>query len=426
MIILIILIFVALFLLGIPILFVFGLISLFTVLLNQDYAFLIVFPQRMFAGPNMFILLAIPMFILAGKLMNIGGLSDRLIALAKSLFGHFKGGLAQVNIAASMFFSGISGSALADTAAIGSVLIPAMVEENYEKDFSAAITAISSTIGPIIPPSIAMIIYAAMSNVSVAALFIAGIVPGLLLGVGLMAGAYVYARKNNLAQKGQFSIVKFGRCLASALPALLFPVIILYGIFGGIFTPTEAAAVAVLYSILVGFFVYKDLNWSKIKKALMETGILCGAIMPIVSTTYILSWLVGASDVTTIATEYLIEMTSSPALILFIINLFLLLAGAILEPASSIILLAPTLLPIIEEIGVDPIHFGIIMVLNLVIGFATPPHGSCLFIASSISKVGIEKITKAILPFLFISLLVLAIVTYCPSLIMFLPNLLAN
>jgi C4-dicarboxylate transporter, DctM subunit len=415
---------IALFLIGIPIIFVLGLVSLSYVLITGNYAILIVFPHRMFKGLDMFVLLAIPLFTLAGNLMNAGGISERLIALVKSLVGHIYGGLAQVNIGASMLFSGISGSAVADTSAIGSILIPSMIEEKYDPSFSAAITSVSSTVGPIIPPSIPFVIYAAMGSVSVAALFLAGVVPGLLLGFSLMIASYFYARRKKIPRSGKFVLNDFIRNLYKAIPALLFPFIILYGILGGVFTPTEAAAVAVIYAIIIGFFVHRQLTIGKLIDITIDTGIMLGALAPIVSTAAIFSWILGAENASAAITNILFSITHNKYLILLIINFFLLLVGTVLEPASAIILFTPIFLPLAVELGVSPVHFGAILVLNLIIGLSTPPVGVCLFIACRIANVTLEQISRAALPFLIVSIIVLLIITYFPDLVMYLPNLL--
>jgi C4-dicarboxylate transporter DctM subunit len=415
---------VSLFLIGIPIIFVLGLVSLSYILITGNYAMLIVFPHRMFKGLDMFVLLAIPLFTLAGNLMNAGGISERLIALVKSLVGHIYGGLAQVNIGASMLFSGISGSAVADTSAIGSILIPSMIEDKYDPSFSAAITSVSSTVGPIIPPSIPFVIYAAMGSVSVAALFLAGVVPGLLLGFSLMIASYFYARRKKIPRSGKFALNEFFRNLYKAIPALLFPFIILYGILGGVFTPTEAAAVAVIYAIVIGFFVHRQLTIRKLIDITIDTGIMLGALAPIVSTAAIFSWILGAENVSAIITNLLFSITHNRYLILLIINFFLLLVGTVLEPASAIILFTPIFLPVAGELGVSPVHFGVILVLNLIIGLSTPPVGVCLFIACRIANVSLEQISRAALPFLIVSIIVLLIITYLPDLVMYLPNLL--
>lgn len=414
----------ALFLIGIPIIFVLGLVSFAYILITENYNMLIMFPQRMFKGLDMFVLLAIPLFTLAGNLMNSGGISKRLIELVKSLVGHVTGGLAQVNIGASMLFSGISGSAVADSSAMGSVLIPAMVKDKYDPAFSAAITSVSSTVGPIIPPSIPFVIYASVGSVSVAALFLAGVVPGLLLGFSLMIAAYIYAKRKKIVKRGAFSWSFFVENLYKSIPALLFPLIILYGILGGVFTPTEAAAIAVLYAVLVGFFVYKELNLRKLMSNIVDTGILMGSLIPIVSTASIFSWILGAESASTVITEFLLSITANKYLILILINVFLLLAGMVLEPASAIILFTPILLPVAVQLGVDPVHFGTILVLNLIIGLSTPPVGVCLFIGCRISEVSLEQISRAALPFLVVAVAVLMVITFLPNLVMYLPNLL--
>jgi C4-dicarboxylate transporter DctM subunit len=415
-----------LFSIGIPIIFVLGLVSLAYIVITGNYAMLIVFPHRMFKGLDMFVLLAIPLFTLAGNLMNAGGISERLIALVKSLVGHIYGGLAQVNIGASMLFSGISGSAVADTSAIGSILIPSMIKDKYDPSFSAAITSVSSTVGPIIPPSIPFVIYAAMASVSVAALFLAGVVPGLLLGFSLMIASYFYARRKKIPRSGKFVLNEFLRNLYRSIPALLFPFIILYGILGGVFTPTEAAAVAVIYAIIIGFFVHRQLTITRLVDITIDTGIMLGALAPIVSTAAIFSWILGAENASGVITKILFSITHNKLIILLIINLFLLLVGTVLEPASAIILFTPIFLPVVGELGVDPVHFGAILVLNLIIGLSTPPVGVCLFIACRIANVTLEQISRAALPFLIVAIIVLMIITYLPGLVMYLPNLLGQ
>lgn len=412
------------FLIGVPIIFVLGLVSFSWILITDNINMLLVFPQRMFKGLDMFVLLAIPLFTLAGNLMNAGGISMRLVELVKTVVGHFSGGLAHVNIGASMLFSGISGSAVADASAMGSVLIPAMIEDEYDPSFAAAITSVSSTVGPIIPPSIPFVIYASVGCVSVASLFLAGVVPGLLLGFSLMIASYVYAKKKKIPKKGHFSFSDFKHNFLKSIPALLFPFIILYGILGGVFTPTEAAATAVIYAILVGFFVYKELTIKMLIDNITQSGILLGALAPIISTAAIFSWILGAENASSVITEFLFMLTTNKFLILLLINIFLLLVGTVLEPASAIILLTPILLPIAIQMGIDPIHFGAILVLNLIIGLSTPPVGVCLFIGCRIANVSLEQISKAAFPFLLVSIVVLLIVTFIPELVMFLPGLL--
>lgn len=418
------LILVVLFLIGIPIIFVLGLVSFSYVMISENYNMMIIFPQRMFKGMDMFVLLAIPLFTLAGNLMNAGGISGRLISLVKAGIGHITGGLAQVNIGASMLFSGISGSAVADSSAMGSILIPAMIEDGYDADFSAAITSVSSTVGPIIPPSIPFVIYASIGSVSVASLFMAGVFPGLLLGFSLMIAAYFYAKRKKIPKSGSFVLSNFMSNLFKAIPALLFPIIILYGILGGVFTPTEAAAIAVVYAVIIGFFVHRELTVKSLVDNIIDTGILLGALAPIISTAAIFSWILGAESASTVITNILFAITQNKYLILLLLNIFLLLVGMVLEPASAIILFTPILLPIATQLGVDPVHFGAILVLNLIIGLSTPPVGVCLFIGCRIACVSLERISRAAFPFLVVAIIVLLIVTYTPKLVMYLPGLL--
>jgi len=411
-----------LFVLGIPILFVMGLVSLSYVLITGKFNLLIMFPNRMFKGLDMFVLLAVPLFALAGNLMNAVGITQRLISLVKSAVGHLTGGLAVVSCGTNMVMGGISGSAVADAAAIGSVMIPSMVEDGYEVDFSAAICSVGATVGPIIPPSIPFVIYAAMGNDSVAGLFLAGVFPGLLLGLSLMVPAYLYARRKKIAKTGAFSFKIFLSNLVRSIPALLFPVIILGGILGGVFTPTEAAAVGVAYAVVIGL-IYRTLNIRDLGNNLIEIGIFLGAVMPIVSTCMITSWILGAEDITGVVTKLLLSISQDRNVILLVINLFLLVVGCLMETASAIILFTPILLPIATQLGVDPVHFGVILVLNVIIGLSTPPVGVSLFVCCRIAKISLERISRSAVPLLLVALAVLFFVTYMPGLVMYLPNL---
>jgi tripartite ATP-independent transporter DctM subunit len=268
------------------------------------------------------------------------------------------------------------------------------------------------------------VIYASVGSVSVASLFLAGVVPGLMLGFSLMIAAYVYAKRKKIPKRGSFSWSNFIRSLYQSIPALLFPLIILYGILGGVFTPTEAAAIAVIYAIIVGFFIYRELTLKKLLDTIVDSGILLGALAPIVSTAAIFSWILGAESASTIITELLLSITENKYLILVMINVFLLIVGMVLEPASAIILFTPILLPVVTQLGVDPVHFGAILVLNLIIGLSTPPVGVCLFIGCRIGNVSLEKISRAAFPFLLVCVAVLMIITLFPKLVMYLPGLL--
>jgi C4-dicarboxylate transporter DctM subunit len=387
---------------------------------------LLLIPHMMFQGTDSFPLLAVPFFVLAGGLMNAGGITRRLVNFANLLVGHVRSGLALVNVVASMFFAGVTGAAVADTSAIGSVLIPAMKEEGYDLDFSAAITAASSTMGPIIPPSIPMIIYGVSAEQSIGALFLAGIIPGLLIGLALMAVAY-FSNSQPQNRSGPRGEAANWRSLLlgvkDALLALFMPAFILGGILAGIFTPTEAAAVSVLYAFCVGRFVYNELSWRQLPAIVQESLVVTAVIMFIIANAAIFGWLVAALHLPQKIIGLFTAGISSPWLILILINLFLLLVGTFMETTASLIILTPVLLPLAKQIGLDPIHFGAIMVLNLVIGLTTPPLGVCLFVSSGIAGISLERISRAMIPFLLAAILVLLLVTYIPSLSMWIPQL---
>jgi C4-dicarboxylate transporter DctM subunit len=408
-----------------PIAFCIG-VSAMTGLLIQGDTPLLLVPHMMFQGTDSFPLLAVPFFVLAGALMNAGGITKRLIAFINLLMGRMKGGLALVNIAASMFFAGITGAAVADTSAIGSVLIPAMEKEGYDADYAAAVTAASSTLGPIIPPSIPMIIYGVSAEQSIAALFLAGIVPGLFVAFALMGVVFAWRGKQK-ARRRLPEDEPLGRHLWSGFRdtflALLMPGFILGGILAGVFTPTEAAATAVIYAFVVGRFVYGELQLSQLPALLTDTAVMTGMIMFIIASAALFAWLVAALQIPDKILGLITGFVSHRWLILLMINLFLLFMGTFMETTASLIILTPVLLPLAVEIGIDPVHFGTIMVLNLVIGLTTPPLGVCLFISSGIAGVSPERVSRAMIPFLLGAIGVLLLVTYIPSLSTFIPHL---
>jgi C4-dicarboxylate transporter DctM subunit len=410
---------------GTPIAFCIGISGLAGLIQLGDIPLLLI-PHMMFQGTDSFPLLAVPFFVLAGALMNAGGITRRLVNFANLLVGHVRSGLALVNVVASMFFAGVTGAAVADTSAIGSVLIPAMKKEGYAVDFSAAITAASSTMGPIIPPSIPMIIYGVSAEQSIGALFLAGIIPGLLVGLALMAVAY-FSKSQLQVPSGSRGEAATWRSLLlgvkDGLLALFMPAFILGGILAGIFTPTEAAAVSVLYAFFVGRFVYNELSWHQLPALMRESLVVTAVIMFIIANAAIFGWLVAALQLPQNIIGLLTAGISSRWLILILINLFLLLVGTFMETTASLIILTPVLLPLAKQIGLDPIHFGTIMVLNLVIGLTTPPLGVCLFVSSGIAGISLEKISRAMIPFLFAAIVVLLLVTYIPSLSMWIPQL---
>lgn len=408
---------------GIPIAFVLG-ISSVIYLWKTQMPFVLV-SQRVFVGLDNFLILAVPLFILAGKLMNASGITKRLIDFFYVIIGHIRGGLAYVNIVASVFFAGITGAGAADTAAIGSIMIPAMKKEGYSPEYSGAVTAISSTIGPTIPPSIAMVVFGAMAETSIAKLFLAGFIPGLLLGFAqlLVAGFFARRQKFPVRQK-VLSMRTVTTGFFNTILAIMMPIILLGGILSGIFTPTEAAGVAVFYALIVGFFIYRELKISTFLRIIYETSVLTGTILIILAMAHLFGWILAAETVPEIIANAMTSVTKNPILLLLLINILLLFLGTIMETLAAIILMTPILLPLAQSIGIDPIHFGIIMTVNLNIGLATPPLGVCLLVASPIADVSIEKIALSAVPFLLASITVLFIITYTPQLVLFLPNLL--
>ncbi len=416
-------IFVVLLALGVPIAFVLGLSSVIYLWKVQMPTVLV--SQRIFVGLDNFLILAVPLFILAGKLMNESGITRRLVDFFYILIGHIRGGLAYVNIVASVFFAGITGAGAADTAAIGSIMIPAMKREGYTPQYSGAVTAISSTIGPTIPPSIAMVVYGAMAETSIAKLFLAGFIPGLLLAVAQLIVAACYARRQQFPVRPKvLSLRTATRGFFDTILALLMPAILLGGILSGVFTPTEAAGVAVFYALTVGFFIYRELKIKRFLGILYETSVLTGTILIILAMAHLFGWILAAETVPEIVAKAMISVTKNPILILLLVNVLLLFIGTIMETLAAIILLTPILLPLVQDMGIDPIHFGIIMTVNLNIGLATPPLGVCLLVASPIAEVSLEKIALATVPFLVASIAVLFVITYASQLVLFLPNLL--
>lgn len=382
--------------------------------------------QSLTTATDSFPLMAVPFFILAGGLMGEGGISRRLLAAAGVVCSRFTGGLALVTVAACMFFAAISGSSPATVAAIGGIMMPSMIKEGYDKGFTAGLVATSGSIGVIIPPSIPMVIYCvAAEKVSISELFIAGFIPGIMIGVFLMAYAWFVSRKNGWKfDYAKPSTRETLRILNDAKWALFVPVIILGGIYGGIFTPTEAAAVAVAYGFIVGVFVYKDLSIKDVPKVVIGAGLTTATILVIIGTATTFGRILTLERVPQTLVEVISAFSTNPYVIMLLINILLLIVGCFMETLAAIIILAPILLPVAIAVGINPVHFGIIMVVNLAIGFITPPLGVNLFVTCGISKMSIEEVSKAVVPWFFVMLLALAILVLVPQLSLFLPNLL--
>jgi len=384
---------------------------------------LLLIPIKLFRSTDAFVFLSVPFFILAGRIMNAAGITQKLVNFSDILVGRFKGGLAHVNVVVSMFFGGCTGTAISDTSAVGSVLIPAMIKKGYEKDFSAAVTAASSTMGPIIPPSLAFVLYGASSNVSIGDLFLAGIIPGILVGLLQMGIVAYYAHKRDYPRRTEkISTKKVLLGLREASWGLALPVIILGGIIGGIFTPTEAAVIAVFYSLFVGLVVYRTLKPRQLLTVLTKSGVESGAVMVIVATAALFGWVLAYEQAPTKFAQMIMAWTTSPWQALVLVNLALLGMGMFIDSAPAIIMITPILLPLYRMLGLDPVQAGLITCVNLVTGLSTPPVGCCLFAASVISRESFEKVSLAIVPFIMANIGVLLLVTYVPQVSLFIPR----
>lgn len=416
---------IGLMLIGVPIVFALIFAPIVGVWIDDKTVFLSMMPQRIFGGINQFPLLAIPMFILAGEIMNRGGITLRLVQFAKTLVGHFRGGLAHVNIVSSLMFAGLSGSAVADTSALGSMLIPAMEKDGYTRRFAAAVTAASSVIGPVIPPSIIMVVYAYIMGVSVGGLFAAGFVPGALMGIGLMCVNTFISHKRKYPRAAARAPMKEVRTsfIAAFFP-LMTPVIILGGILSGVFTPTEAAAAAVAYAILVSLFITRTLPLREIPEMLYRSGLTSASILLVIGAATVFGWVTSLSGVPAVVTGLLTSISDNPVLVLLCVNILLFFVGMFFDAGPAILILGPLLAPTMISLGVEPLHFAIIMCVNLTVGLATPPMGLVLFVASSIGRVSIVDITKDLWPFLLVHAFIILLITYIPALTLTLPRLL--
>lgn len=416
-------IFILLLALGMPVVFALLAGPGLSLVLDDQEAFFAALLSRLYNGVDSFPLLAVPFFILAGELMNSGGITARIVRFSQSLVGHFRGGLAQVNIMSAMLFAGISGSAVADASAVGKMLIPAMEANGYKRSFAAAVTAAGAVIGPIIPPSGIMILYGFVMNLSIGALFAAGIVPGLMMGIGLMVMTRLLAKRYDLPVAApKASWAERGRSFKGALLALLMPLILLGGMLGGIFTATEAAAVAAAYALVVTLFVLKSLRMNQLSDIFIATAVQSGAILLLVGAAVTFGWLVTMSGMAESMAAWLVSLTDNPLLLLLLLNLLLFVLGMFLDAGPAILILGPVLGPVFASLGVDPIHFAMIMCINLTVGLATPPMGLVLFVTASVANERVDRIVRALLPFLLVHFTVIIAVTCFPALTLTVPR----
>ncbi|KAF0816038.1 TRAP-type C4-dicarboxylate transport system, large permease component [Bacillus sp. ZZV12-4809] len=414
--------FLVLMLIGVPIAFVIGIVALLGII-TVPYIPEVTVPMKMLNGIDSFVLLAVPLFILAANLMNSGKISQKLIDLSLAVVGHIRGGLAHANILVSMIFAGVSGAAQADTAGVGKILIPNMKKQGYDTETAVGVTAASSTIGVIIPPSIPMIIFAGLTNASVGALFLGGIIPGVLVGLGMMLFVYIMALKKGYPRSQRASIQQFLKLVYETVPALITPIIIIGGIISGFFTATEAAAVASLYTLLISMFFYKTLKLSDLPKILMDTLALSSLSLFALAAASALGELMSYYQLSTMAQDFFVNNVGAKWLFIVIIIAFFLFVGTFMDAIPAMILFVPVILPTASQFGMDPVHLGLIVVMTLAIGLVTPPYGLCLLLAAKIGNLSIERSLTAVIPYILIVLAVLIFVAFFPDIAFFVPKL---
>ncbi|HHV79545.1 MAG TPA: TRAP transporter large permease [Firmicutes bacterium] len=415
--------FVFLLIIGTPIAFMLGSVGYLHLLAMGNPAFFDIVTQRMFSGVNQFSLMAIPFFILAGELMNKGGVTAQLIDFSRECVGYLRGGLAYVAVVVAMFLAAILGSANAVAAILGSVLAPEMVKDGFDDDFTSALIAASSIIGPIIPPSVVFILYGVLSGTSVSALFLAGYVPGILLGIGYMVVSYIQAKKRNYPRyKERFEPIKLLKSFVRAVPALIVPVIIIGGILSGAFTPTESGAIAVVVAAVSGLFIYRKLRPRDIPGILLNTGMITAGIMLIIAMGNIFGWTLAMDKAPQKFADAVLRFTNNPNVVMLLIIVLMLFVGTVMEAFASMIVFTPVLAPLAAQVGIDPVHFGLVFSVLSCIALITPPVGMCLFVTSGITNVPLSKMNKAILPFVCVSIIALLIMAYVPSVVLFLPR----
>lgn len=413
--------FVILLILGVPISISIG-VSAALGCIVLDYPILIV-GQKMISGIDSYLLIAVPLFILAGNLMNAGKITEKIFDFAKRLVGWVPGGLGHANVVASIIFAGMSGSATADAGGLGTIEMEAMTKNGYDDEFSAGVTAASSVIGPIFPPSIPLIIYGSIASVSVGKLFLGGVVPGLLLGIAMMVFIYIVAVKRKY-QRIAFSFRALIRQFFGSILSLITPLIILAGFTTGWITPTEASSIAVVYSFLVAVLVYKSIGFKEFRKCLLESAVTSANTLFIIGCSTLFSYIMVKEQLSTVIADFILGLSTNPYVIMLVLNVLLLLLGMFMEPGAILTLMLPVLIPIVNGLGIDLVHFGVVLVLNLMIGQVTPPFGVCLFIISDVARIRLERMYRAIVPFLVPLLAVLLLCMYVPQVVLFLPNML--
>jgi C4-dicarboxylate transporter DctM subunit len=414
-------IFLGLTFLGVPVAFTLCL-SVATILFFFLDKPLVMISQIMFSGVDSFSFMAVPFFMLAGSFMSAGGVTQRLVNFSQSLVGSFRGGLAQTVSVSGCFFAAISGSSAATTAALGTTMVNAMEKKGYGREWATGVVASSGVVGIVIPPSITMVVYGVIADTSIGDLFVGGFIPGIMMGLSMMIVSWYFAKKRGIKADGEFSILGIAKAFKESFFALMTPVIIIGGIYGGIFTPTEAAAVAVVYGIFVGLFIYKELKFRDFPQIIFQATIGTTMIMLLVGAANVFGWLLTNLQIPHRLGEFVVSITSSPIMFLLALNVLLLIAGTMVNASAAVVILTPIFLPVAKTLGIDPLFFGVLMVVNLAIGCITPPVGLDLFVASAITKVPIEKVMKAALPYLFALLATLIILTLFPWFITVLPN----
>lgn len=417
------LILIILLLLRVPVSFVLGITTILYIIFSNNMGLLESAPQRLYSGLESYGLLAIPLFMMAGELMNSGGITKRLVDFSKTLVGHFRGGLAYVNVLSNMLLASIIGSATAQIAMMSRVMVPSMEKEGYSREFSASTTATAGLLGPIIPPSMMFIIYGVTSGTSVGAMFLAGVLPGILFALAIMLLIAFIGMKQQWPTQKRANFSDMVKSFFKVIPALLIPGIIIIGILSGVFTPTESAAFGSVVAAIVGFFVYRELKLKDLPSILVNTAISTATITMLIAMANLFGWMLSFEQIPQSIAAWMTSLTESPLLFLLIVNLFLLFVGMLLDGIAALIILVPIFIPIIANYGIDPIHFGVVICINLTIGLLTPPVGTGLYIASTLANIRMESLTRAMLPFLSAAVITLFIITYWPQMVLWLPGI---